>query len=283
MDLRTPILAAALLFLFGCGPSLPDIDPAVDRDAEATARMKESAALEDLVGRYAKGAVPIYRGTARASDDASARGGEDGKLSGDVVGAITPSQSDRAGWELAVYAPMQTRLTVTQTVGAPGRSDFALGTSGSCVGCFVDLASPPTRIHAASLTARGAPLADPTLLATVAVAELTLTRVTQLTFQDITAAHDAVEGPIGEATFTQRGGEMVREVSDDIYVPIAGTKAFNSCTRTLSYEAEWYVNLANVADYGVRSFAITKRKTCCRNEDGDDTGQFSPPTCESDE
>jgi hypothetical protein len=281
---KTPVLASssALLFLVaGCAPSLPDVDPAVDRAAIDSANMEVVTALEAEIGVYVKGDIPIYRGTARASDNASAGGEANGKLSGDVVAAIAPTAD---GLQLAVFAPSQTRLRVAQASATPDQSSFSLVASGSCVDCFASLATRPPSIHAASLTIRGAPLMiDAERSATIAVDELALTRLSHLTFEDIAAAKNAVEGDVGSrARFTQRGDEMIRKVGASITTGVPGNKDFHSCARIITYEAEWYVNLTSVTDYGVRNFAIVKRETCCSNEDGDDTGHFSPNACESD-
>jgi hypothetical protein len=236
----------------------------------------QNAQLDALVGRYARGDAPIYRGKISAGDNLGITGwGNNGALAGDVTASLvkrdvyTESVDNvpHSAWTLTLFGPADTYMRVQQPTASPGLSQLTLidpdgdvpaGYNGACSGCMADLSTKPATIAATSITANGTYWTGQSLV--VVLANLTLTRVTPVAFEDIVAVADLASDRDTMRAFTQRGHEMVQTVTSQRsdYIPGEG-----SCRRITSYSVEWYVNRTTLTDFGTRKFEVTSRQTCC--------------------
>lgn len=102
-----------------------------------------------------------------------------------------------------------------------------------------------------------------------------------LTWSDLVGISQVYERNTAEAVagFRPRGAELVRTVRRGApreVVPRPPSVAYDRCTRTTTYETEWWVNPAQLGDFGVRNLTIVKQETCC--SDSTFMGCTMPPT-----
>ena len=290
-----------------CGPAVDGNEPAdpacvgveaeliVDPQTESERFLNQ--VLEDdwayfrgIVGQYACGVAPLYRGQVAASDNAGDLGGghDDGVMRGEAVLAslvsgvgleVIPTIVE--GPHLIIFSPQdETRFFMHQPREEPGQTGVSIissyrssfGLRGSCDDCLVDLEQRPDDI-AIELTASGAfGNGDPLIV----VASGTLARVPteDVRWPDIVEvntlyAEELVKIP---AEFEACGNLLVREFteyySEGAPAP-AGSKweDYGSCTRTVSYTARWWVDTENLARHGIRDFDPQEPAYCCEEPD----------------
>ena len=240
------------------------------------------AKLERMIGRYACGTTPLYRGTFTAHDNVSTvEAGPDGILDGAVIAALAiPSQmifkscttiSD-AGRELVVIAtngqtairlaqvPNDATATYATLVNHPG-STWS-GTAGSCSGCTTDFhTGTPTTIDVRQTTFAGSYCSGGGSLTVAARGHLSF--ADQPTIDDIMS----INAPSGDQpqppfTFSPSGTEMVAAYSGTAIEPIS-LGCWNGCEVITTFHVEIYVNRANPKLLGLRNFRIDPPQTSC--------------------
>jgi hypothetical protein len=240
------------------------------------------AKLERMIGRYACGTTPLYRGTFTAHDNVSTvEAGPDGILDGAVIAALAiPSQmifkscttiSD-AGRELVVIATNgQTAIRLAQVpndatdtyatlVNHPG-STWS-GAAGTCSGCTTDFhTGTPTTIDVSQTTFAGSYCSGGGSLTVAAQGHLSF--ADQPTIDDIMGINDpSGDQPQPPFTFSQSGTEMVAAYSGTAIEPIS-LGCWNGCEVITTFHVEIFVNRANPKLLGLRNFRIDPPQTSC--------------------
>jgi len=252
----------------------------------ALVRDRHEAELDRLVGRYARGEAPIYRGTAQAFGNAS-------MLSGPVVASLVKSDQvywqnrQTTGFQLTIFSSaQQRRFRVTQVPEAPGttRADMVVpynssfGVTAACTDCVPGLAALPAAL-AFDLRATGQ-YYDGRPLNISASGSLSQVPPEALDFHLLWEVNQLYDGATvaGIAAFQPRGDEMVRVVDGEWYEKTERppSVAYDSCRKITRYRVEQYVNSAHVVDFGLRNPEVVEQKTCC--SDSNYPGCGPPPT-----
>lgn len=244
--------------------------------------------LDRLIGRYARGDAPVYRGRLQAVGN--------GRLDdGPVAAALV--KDDRVWWLGPDYVTghtltffsqaQQKRFRLSQVPEAPGRTradmvvpyNSSFGVNARCDSCLVDLASHPETLDI-DLAADGFYADQRTPLAIRASGHLERVPPADLTWSDLVEISQVYERNTAEAIagFRPRGAELVRTVRRELreVVPRPPSVAYDQCARTTTYETEWWVDPAQLGDFGVRNLTIVKQETCC--SDSTFMGCTMPPT-----
>jgi hypothetical protein len=241
------------------------------------------AKLERMVGRYACGTTPLYRGMFTARDNISTISSEaDGMLDGAVIAALAiPSQpifescvtSSTTGRELLVIAtngqaairlaqaPNDATNTYATFVAHPGQNWN--GNVGTCSVCATDFhTGTPSTIDVSQGTFAGYYCGDDPGPLTVAV-QGHLTLADQPTIDDImninAASPDQQQPPF---SFSQSGPDLVATVSDVAVEPIS-LSCSTGCEVTTTFHVEVYVESSNPRVLGLRNFRIDPPQTSC--------------------
>jgi hypothetical protein len=238
------------------------------------------AELDRLVGEYAKGTTPVYRGSLSANDNMGSLGPtyKDGHITeGNAIASLATiaAGSGAPTHTLTVFSPNEQRhLVLTQTAdagsgGPPTSVSFVLtdptsgGVSANALGVPV-LAGGPAQI-ALTLDANGQwgtgqpmHVTGAGNLARVAPATLAFNDVVHLnagTYADQQAMLALVPS----------GTDAVRTVKSELHEPttVPSGTTFYACHHVTSYAIDQYVERANLTNYGVRNLKIEKAETCC--------------------
>jgi hypothetical protein len=245
---------------------------------------KQHANLQRVVGQYACGTSPLYRGTFAASDNLGSLGAgySNGVItSGPVIASLettsssndflTCTQTVMGVRALVVMATAQSEAirlfqvfggdasTYASLVTVPGSS--WTGTSGSCAACVSDLrtGSPQTiSIGSATLNGQfcyGQPL-------TVSVSGQ-LAIVAQPSFDDIMEINQSFGDHLAPPPFASEGPDMVTTIDDALYEPIPTMSGCAGSERVTPYHVDWYVNRQNVELLGLRNFRVDPPQNLC--------------------
>jgi len=255
---------------------------------QAYAEAQGLAYLDSFVGTYLRGDVTLYTGTLQASDNQSVLGDDCGGGStackngsiteGPAIASLVVSQGIAT---LSVHSLSEHDYVVfTQSTAAAGVTNVGIvlpdtsegGNTGTCKGCVPSFSAKPSSITFKNLVSTGDVAVNPgqgnvdggvtdanagAALSTHASASLTLATACALTFDDLIELNSlnglgTSNNTLGSAntssTFTQQGNDMVAEVQSTVY----SYTGEQDCST--SYTIELYVNLTNLADYGVRNF-----------------------------
>lgn len=256
----------------GAAPAEP---PASRDELVVAAAAAERGALDQLVGRFTHGGIPVYAG------HLSVHGGRtDATIDGDVVAAMVHFHG-----ELYVVDPrLENYFVVAQQPGTPGvttaSSIYDRFTSGgspfTCRGCVPDLTAAPPRIELRHVALPADGLRTLVLdgtLARVPPAAVTLDDVrTLLAVTEGTDVHRVL------AAIERQGTLWTRQVAGTATVPTdapgLSTPERPECDRVADYTAEWWIDDACAAHYGVRDVHVLRTATrCCAHH------EISPYPC----
>jgi hypothetical protein len=233
--------------------------------------------LDRLVGRYASGSAPVYRGSFSAHDNLGSVGGGrvDGTLAtsaaiATVIDADTPGsggptktllvESPSEGRHVALSQAFgSTTVSMVLTDGQTGGITASCGSGGP-----PPFAAGPASIAIPSVTATGT-WGDGSPM-TVALAG-TLSRIdpAMLAFDDVVHLAVGYTDRQDMLSFAPVGGEMVRTVEREFHEPTsipAGT-SYAACHHVTTYTINAYVSRTRLSDNGVRHLVIEKAQTCC--------------------
>lgn len=260
----------------------PPSDPAALRVYQLV-EAQEHADLQRVVGQYACGDSPIYRGTFVAGDNFGTVSPADGDgmlNNGPVIAAIettdatpdylTCEQTVTGARALVVIATAQMRAirffqppapvsgnpTYASLVHQPGAGWS--GTSGECNDCVADLrGGAPASIDMVGLAFSGQYCGGAGLLMVSASGHLTM--LAAPTFADILEMNQNRGDQQVPPIFVVQGPDLVTTVDGSL-----GEGA--GCTYTFTpFHVDWYVNQQNPRLRGLRNFRIDSPQTlCCR-------------------
>jgi hypothetical protein len=251
--------------------------------------------LDAYVGDYLRGKLTVYHGTLSANDDQSVlgidcNGGSDACAdqsipNGPAVASLTVD-ADAGTATLTVHSLAAHKYVAFQqtaamsdvtTVGVVLPDTSTGGNTGTCSGCVTEFGNTPTSISIRNLDGIGYVAVNPPADASQgtvndagevvdayagvkldihASGALVLGTPCELTFDDLAELNafgpplaSSVSAPVG---FQQQGDEMVALVQGSAYSYDQQTD--NGCVTY--YTIELYVSTTNLADYGVRNFAV---------------------------
>jgi len=257
---------------------------------QAYAEAQGLAYLDTFVGTYLRGGVPLYTGTLSASDNQSVLGEDcvaDGSATECKNGSITEGPAiaslviGQGVATLSVHSLSDhSYVVLTQSTDAAGVTNVGIvlpdtsegGNTGTCKGCVPSFSGEPASISFKDLVSTGDVAVNPgqgnvdggvtdanagAPLSTHASLSLSRATACALTFDDLielnalnglATNNNGFASTNAASTFAQQGNDMVAVVQSSVYSYTAN----EGCTT--SYTIELYVNLTNLADYGVRNF-----------------------------
>jgi hypothetical protein len=268
-----------------------DYDPPSGVAVQTYAEAQGLAFLDAFVGSYLRGNTTVYTGTLSAHDNQSVLGADCVNDSGECANqaisegpAVASLDQADGGETLSVNSlGAQQYVVFQQNSGAPGVTTVSIilrdgtsgGNSGTCTGCAPSFANKPHSIAIQNLTSTayvavtvidaGPGVTDAGVildayagaeLNTYASTSLTLATPCDLTWNDLVALNSlSPPSSLGETTianFVQQGNDMVAVMQGSAYS--YSPDAESGCTT--NYTLDLYVNLSNLADYGVRNYTV---------------------------
>jgi hypothetical protein len=250
-------------------PSVPSsLTPADPADYEQIAVAAKMGVLDRVVGRYVRGDLRIYRGTASAHDNESVLGDPQFPTNRAIFPGLAMASLEYGGGEafLTVVSPCQQEwvqfsqfpynghLTIDQhTIHTNSELDgYSNDLSYGCVDCLPSFFGLPQALSWTDLEL--AP--DGLPYRSSSSANLQLESPCDLTWEELVAIDGPEFGgagsPPGLEGFQRVGDEMVRHESGQAvqYLPEG-----SPCPELIvDYEIDLYVNATNLADYGVRGY-----------------------------
>jgi hypothetical protein len=255
---------------------------------EAYAEAQGLAYLDTFVGSYLRGDVTLYTGTLQASDNQSVLGNDCGGggtacknqsiTEGPAIASLVVSQGvatlsvhSLSDHEYVVFGQSSDAASITN-IGLVLPDSSEGGNSGSCKGCVPSFSSKPSSITFKDVVGTADVAINPgqgnvdggvtdanagAPLSTHASLSLSQATACALTFDDLielnalnglATNNNGYASTNAASTFAQQGNDMVALVQSSVYSYTAN----EGCTT--SYTIELYVNLTNLADYGVRNF-----------------------------
>jgi len=240
--------------------------------------------LDFLIGRYLRGEVRIYRGSVSAHDDLSVASPtltDQAIAPADALATLSFSEvpGDGHAATLVISPLCQTaQLVVSQNESAPTGSQFGIEDgspsadmfAAACVGCVPDLFSKPATVTWSDLQLENTEWQHPVQFGSTA--SLEQLSPCALTWEELAlvrgldwnsearlegekqASSDASEESFDLSQFHRVGDEMVYEYAGMGFVAMPTRQV---CEPMYSFTLEVYVNLSNLADYGVRNFSMT--------------------------
>jgi hypothetical protein len=301
---QTPCVAVvtlALGLLVGCSGGVADVGGTDGRDADDTTKdvtktgttscgaggasgqsdgsdpvraaavKKQLDALEQIVGRYVRGASPVYRGTLAAHDNQSVFGlagnpqlyHDENIPMGEVLGGV---DFDGNGASLILHSVASHKfIQLAQPADKAATTDVYMildessngGRFGTCASCVPSLRTSPAAITLDNLTVSGQVEYVPQPLVINVTAALTLASPCTVTLAEL-ATLDTKAGAM--KAFTPVGGEIVQHVSDVLFTPDAGT----SCGTAYPYTIDLFVDRTHTWIYGVRSYVAGTPYPMCQ-------------------
>jgi hypothetical protein len=276
-------LVLASLSVLGCGSSATDAGakgsacgfsgaipgrpetPALDSSLEAYVEGQARLMLEGYVGVYLRGETTVYRGTFGANDNQGVlgpEGGTDGFKNQrfPVEAAVAALSVDSRSSSLAVHGIAAKQYVVFEQEGGSSTTSVSIllpdssvgGNTGVCERCVAPFATRPSSIAFSNITssqtvnlgATGTANDDVTLH-TTATAALERIAPCGVTFEDL----EELNGASG-LLFSAQDGDWVVDLTGQTPDPSDGS--------LVTYSLELYVNMDNLADYGVRNYSATK-------------------------
>jgi hypothetical protein len=230
-------------------------------DAVAPDHLRE---LDRLVGQYATGKTPVYRGSFVARDNLGSVGPtyHDGTIS--ATSAIASLAADT----LTVESPAEGRHVVVSQAAGTSLSfvldDNVSGGASARAGSVPPMltGAPPTITM--DLVANGT-WGDGSAMIVSARGSLSRVAASTLAFDDIVHLSMGYADRDATSKLVAAGPDRVRTVASELHEPTAVPpgKAFYECHHVTSYTIDWYVESSNLASYGVRNLQIAKSETCC--------------------
>ena len=257
--------------------------------------------LDWLVGRYLRGDVKVYRGTAKSHDNASALANTivygprpDGDIpEGQAIALLDvrtatsgdwyPSHPDPQGESayLVVHAvPASLHFILEQPTGTPGLTEASLlspvATTASlvmsCTGCLPSFASAPQTISFKDLTTTGTATVfmgyagqgghDVSVTETVtSSADLTRESPCALGFEDLVIL-DSATGP-NEIDITL--SSFVKEGAEMVWHTAGAfsVPTTGKCSMTTPYTIDAFVDLGDLSNVGTRNFVLGTSGEIC--------------------
>jgi hypothetical protein len=246
----------------------PPDDPAALRIYQAVVSDQHSQ-LQRIVGRYACGGTPLYRGTFMARDDAAPTSSLSGVVLASLDSALEEtgcaSEGLQLGRQLTLTQPTPTFLPLSLFQPNADEMTYALwtGVESSCAGCVADFRTGvPAEIDLAQATFSSSDCATPTPTQTAAVtASGQLTLVAAPSIDDIIQIDQLdISGQV--PTFTANGTEMVAEV-DGWYGEPTDVACYEACSVITRFHVEWFVDRREAKRFGLRNFRIDPPQTFC--------------------
>jgi hypothetical protein len=249
--------------------------------------------LDSLIGRFLRGDVVAYRGTASAHDNAGVIGeaAQDPTIAdgtfpdGPVMATLdfhpvrssdySPPTADVSGdvaflflssalahkyvfFSQALTDPSVTEASQIWNAGQPGNR----GLVSACISCAPDLWSRPKAIALDDMTTTGVfsvvPASGPAVdvtLHTVVSARLTYAPPCSLSYDELVVLNGST------LDFHQEGDELVEHVSNKVGRYIGG-----SCFDETPYTMDIFVDLNDLGHYGTRNFSLGPPAQMCIND-----------------
>lgn len=250
----------------------PASTPAQGASAKAKAEAAGLAVLDGFVRPYLLDHVTVYRGTFTAHDNQGVLGaGSPYARPGTYEDQYVPPSAAVASLVIhgglavlsvhSLTAHKYVELSQATGSGSGGITNVGIilpddeqgGNTGTCQGCVPALDPSPDAIafdgiESTQLVAIG-PKDNPTLH-TYGTAQLTRVPPCEIRFEDLAE----LNGGSGLA-FVPQGDEMVAQIEG--YAETA-----NGYYCVVHYSLELYVKTANLADYGVRGYAVVPGQSC---------------------
>jgi hypothetical protein len=252
----------------------PDAAAPVDTSSlEANAEAQGLAFLDGFLAPYVRGEVSVYQGTLTAHDNQGVLGAPPSNGTPGYVNQSIPEGPAVAALSVAgktatltVHSLSQHEYTVLeQDESQPGVTSVGIilsdtvggGNSGTCSGCVPAFRDKPATIDFPDASATSVVNldvlgdADNVTLHTYAAANLELTQLCSITFEEV-AELSAATG----VTFVAMGSEWVGEWSG---VAVRDMLGVSYCA--VPFTIELYVSASDLAAYGVRNLELTEN-TC---------------------
>ncbi len=243
-------------------PSVPS--PDANAQPQGTIEADALSSLDQLIGRYVRGDILIYRGTVTEHDNQTVYGLDaDGSIA--FTDAIATLSSSDANFFLFIAPLCQDALAVfgqlqqdpTTTLAYPIGRTMSDELDGGCTGsCAPSFASKPSNIAWTNVTFSDASL-HPQPFQSTSTVDLRQQPPCSLTWDDVASASSPTvypEASFGLGEFRRVGNEMVYQYTGTWSGPAA---AGGPCVPLFSFSIDVFVNLSNLADYGVRNFSLT--------------------------
>jgi hypothetical protein len=271
---------------------VPPVPSPVDDSAplEVRARTEQLIMLDHLIGRFLRGDVPLYRGTASAHDNTGEiyAGNVDGVIpEGPAVATLVEAPLEESdftpvrqgvmgrgaflglhgiGTDLAVFliqsdsTPDLTEVSWVNWVN--GQHLAGLG----CSGCVPSLWDRPAALAFAEIDASNTTSAGHVFVS----ADLVRTDPCSLSFEElaeISAGTGPIDASFGMTLYKSSGRYRVYPVGGDLDVgvenDVPGAGGNGSCTLQVWYTGEVYVNVDDLSDYGVTNLVLNAPEEAC--------------------
>ncbi len=278
-----------------CGPEAPTEveanaacgadEAAMVRDAQTLADelwnmtvAENEARLHALVGRFACGAAPVYRGDA----DVRSISGEAPVLDGPVVAAVIDVDEGSYGFRsdehvphLVVSADDDVHMYLRHPQSQPGTTHASFpndrldgnGVVAECSNCLPNLTQPHETFD---IDLR----AELSFFERTLEASIDLERIEpeDVTWSDIErfSGFGVAAWPEYVKEFEACGPVLVRDFEDRLveYAPSFGDHREGTCYYNASYTARWWVDSTNLARHGVGDLVISSASHCCGGVEG---------------
>lgn len=254
-------------------------DPETPGEIVLNTTIEESTAeLRSLVGQFACGMAPVYRGEAAARR----QDGEGKELKGSAVASVIDVGEFSGGFgsdeevpHLIVSSSDDVHTFFRQPQSQPGTTqspypaDFLQGDGLTleCNSCVPDLTQPHAsfdfELRAASSDFTG-----------VVEASVNLTRLEpeDVEWSDIETLAGFRSGSSTEIVdeFVPCGSHLIRDFNDRLVepAPTFGSHLEGTCFYYADYTARWWVDTENLARHGVGNLEISSASHCCGGVEG---------------
>ena len=254
-------------------PSPPPTDP---DPVHAAANAAAFARLDQLVGRYLRSDVAVYRGSAKANANVDVSynvrnvtlqtSSAHAALSvGAGVAGVTvfsASERERILFQQQAALPGTTFVDTIAPNGTYGGGPLwplNASSAASCTACAPDLASAPASLVWQGLEAIAASGSDAAPLDVTSSVNLQRVSPCALNWDDIFAV--SADYTFDLPAEPPAGGEFVQTISGSVETKAA---SFRTCDGIrVPFTIDVYINSENLADYGVRNFtALAATSTC---------------------
>ncbi|HEY3500039.1 MAG TPA: hypothetical protein VGK73_35360, partial [Polyangiaceae bacterium] len=240
----------------------------------------EWTALWGVVGQYACGDAPVYRGSFSADTTDGEADWPDAIASLVMGEGIDWIATSRQGPHLTVFDPVSGRKTrlVQQVLGTTETSIIAeqnssFGVGASCTDCFVDLETRPERIEF-DYVANGE-YGDGSPLMISASGWFEQIRPGEVTFSDIQTVTNVYSSAIQDIrqSFETCGAELIRRSAGEYRIPAPAPAGSgfrdNQCARAVFFSATWHLDADQPAAHGIRALTIDEPRYCCQDLNGE--------------
>jgi hypothetical protein len=240
-----------------------------DQSVQAHAESQGLLMLDRLFGRYLRGEIAVYRGSASARDNQNLSSGFP-DAPDEVLSANGTALAQLDAQRLAITSPCENKTFDVQqqsgaaaqtTVSGIGTETSPSGLSGGCLDCVPDLSTPPETMAWTNAEAAGGPNDYPNgagAFHSISSANLRRESPCSLTWDELVvlnAGRGSIDG------FVHVGNEMVWHASGTITTKQPTGRVCDG--MAVMYTIDLYVNLANLSDYGTRNFQTGSTEPVC--------------------